>query len=142
MRIYLDNCVFQDLKKEENQYLLSIIKSDKTRNIYCFSEAHLYDLTRDPSIQKYDDMQFMAEIAENHCFYFKEKTRFEYLTPAEYYDSFDWSATTTMSDLFPEHDQLSQTIKLLFQTIPLNFADLIPSDQLPADMPDGFKDLL
>jgi hypothetical protein len=87
-------------------------------------------------------MKFIQEITENHCFYFKEKTRFDYLTPTEYYQSFDWSHTSTFDDLFSGDDPSSQIFRTLFQSIPLNFRDLIPADQLPADMPQTFRELL
>ena len=41
MRIYLDSCVFRELKKPENEALLKAIVEDKANNIYCYSEAHL-----------------------------------------------------------------------------------------------------
>ncbi len=44
MRIYLDNCIIQDLKRQENIDFFNAIIADKENNIYCYSEAHLQDL--------------------------------------------------------------------------------------------------
>ena len=90
MTIYLDNCVYQDLKRDENHALLDIIKVSKLKDIYCFSEAHLFDLTRDTSGEKFKDMDFIEGIAENNCYFYNEKICFEYYTPKAYYDSFEW----------------------------------------------------
>lgn len=142
MRIYLDNCVFQDLKKEKYQDLLLMVKEDKSRNIYCFSEAHLFDLSRDKTDNKFSDMVHMEDIAENHCFFFQDRTRFKYLTPTEYYNSFDWESFSSLNDLFAGGDEFTDMFRLLFQSVPLNFNELISPDQLPADMPEDFKELL
>lgn len=141
MRVYLDSCVFQDLKEERYKELLSLIMADKARNIYCFSEAHLYDLSRDKTNYKFSDMGFMEKICENHCFFFNKKTRFEYRTPAQYYDSFDWSYVTTFDDLFSE-DGFGNLFQLMLKAIPLDFKDFLSFDQLPGDIPEDFKTLL
>lgn len=142
MTIYLDTCVYQDLKKEKYQTLFELLKSDKERNIYCHSEAHLYDLSRDCTDNKFSDMQFMEEISKNHCFYFKEKTRFEYITPFQYYEAFDWSYTGSANDLFSFEDDFAKMLFPLFKAIPLNFKDFVPVNQLPEDMPETYKALL
>lgn len=142
MRIYLDNCVFQYLKKEEYSGLLSTILADKQDNIYCFSEAHVFDLSRDQSQQKFDDMRFIESITENHCFYFDKDILFKYLTPIEYYESYDWTTSTSAKSFLSEPDGFIGMIKLLFQSIPLNLGELIPLDQLPPDMPDAFREML
>ena len=59
MRIYLDTCIVQDLKNENNKELLNSIIQSKGELVYCFSEAHLYDLARDKTDEKFADMQFM-----------------------------------------------------------------------------------
>jgi hypothetical protein len=58
MRIYLDSNVFQDLKKPESKALYDFILTDKNRNYYCFSEAHIQDLTQDETDLKLLDMDF------------------------------------------------------------------------------------
>lgn len=138
MRIYLDNCIFQDLKKEEHGNLLQLIKEDKKRNLYCFSEAHLYDLSRDKSDEKYKDMDFMESIAEANCWYFEnQRTTFKSLTPKSYYDSFDW---TPVVEFFSDDATLS--LCTIFEAIPLNFGTFFSDSILPADMPENLKELL
>lgn len=61
MRIYLDNCVIQDLKRQENIDLLNAIIVDKKYNVYCYSEAPLQGLMRDKSNHKFDDLEFMEK---------------------------------------------------------------------------------
>lgn len=140
MRIYLDSCVFQDLKKEEGQNLMSLILNSKGKNIYCFSEAHLYDLRRDKSSEKYTDMELMETIVENNCFYYDKKINFEHLTPKEYFGRYDW--TEYQSSLLTGEDDFSTSIQTLFKSIPLKFTDFFSIDQLPLDCPDEFKELL
>ena len=66
MRIYLDTCILQDLKNENNKDLLDSIIQSKGELIYCFSEAHLSDLSRDKTDEKFSDMQFMEQIVDDN----------------------------------------------------------------------------
>ena len=68
MRIYLDTCILQDLKNESNKDLLDSIIRNKGELIYCFSEAHLYDLARDKTDEKFADMRFMEQIVDDICY--------------------------------------------------------------------------
>lgn len=63
MRIYLDTNIFQFLAKPENRDFYELVLSDKNCNYYCFSEAHIQDLVRDKTEQKFVDMAFVG----NHC---------------------------------------------------------------------------
>ena len=85
MRIYLDTCVFQDLKNEENKNFLSSIIKSKGECIYCFSEAHIQDLSRDKTNEKFSDMSFMGMIVDNNCFFYEKKFLVSNYTPLNYY---------------------------------------------------------
>jgi hypothetical protein len=67
MKIYLDSCVLQDLKKPEYKELLDMVMINKHHNIYCYSEAHLQDLLRDKSEWKYEDAKFISTIVDDNC---------------------------------------------------------------------------
>jgi hypothetical protein len=141
MRIYLDSCVFQDLKIESNKALLELIKHSKGEFIYCFSEAHLHDLSRDKSDVKYADMASMEKITDDNCFFYKEGIRFEYHTPIEYYNMYEWSEESTseiMNNTLNDNSILSY-LKPLFRSIP--FTDIIPLEELPHNMPQDVIDL-
>ncbi|MEO6838606.1 MAG: hypothetical protein ABI185_09455 [Ginsengibacter sp.] len=138
MTIYLDSCVYQDLKKEKNGILLNLIKADKSRNIYCFSEAHLFDLTRDSTNEKFDDMDFIESIADNNCYYYKKKICFEYITPKEYYNSFEWPNLANLKNEVSVFSGFENILK----SIPLNFNGFITSGQIPIDCPVQFIELL
>jgi len=138
VNIYLDTCVVQDLKQPQNADLLSKILLSKTHVIYCFSEAHLYDLNRDPSEEKYKDMDFLQTISDNNCYFFKDYTRFEYKTPKEYYDDFDWSPVSSFEDLSTDFDWVFS----IFKTIPLNLSHYISTEDLSADTPLSMINLL
>jgi len=138
MTIYLDSCIFQDLKKEENSILLNLIKNDKSQNIYCYSEAHLFDLTRDSSDKKFVDMDFIESIADDNCYHYNKKICFEYLTPKEYYTSFEWPDSKNLKAEVSVFAGFENILKL----IPLNFNDFISPEQLPIDCPIQFTELL
>jgi hypothetical protein len=141
MRIYLDTNILQDLKNENISSLLQKVKQDALRNIYCFSEAHLQDLSRDKGDQKFTDMQAMESIVQDNCYFFKQGTQFEHFTPFEYYNSFDWSYTFDTDDIF-SGDEMGHIMENIFKLTPLDFKIFIQSDQLPSDMPEEFKALL
>lgn len=148
MRIYLDTCVFQDLKNEINKNLLDIIIQSKGELIYCFSEAHIQDLSRDKTDNKFSDMAFMETIVDNNCFYYDKAFLVDNLTPIEYYNHFDWSSVTSATEVLTnvsEDDIFSELFKSmmsLFSAIPLNLKKLIPQNQLPDNMPSHIKNLL
>jgi hypothetical protein len=138
MTIYLDSCVYQDLKKEENSSLLKLIKSDKSQNIYCYSEALLFDLTRDSSNEKFKDMDFIESIVDNNCYYYNNKICFEYITPKDYYNSFEWPDSKNLKGEVSVFAGFENFLKL----IPLKFTDFISSHQIPKDCPIQFIELL
>jgi len=138
MTIYLDSCVYQDLKKDENSSLLNLIRSDKSQNIYCYSEALLFDLTRDSSNEKFNDMAFIESIVDNNCYYYNKKICFKYITPEDYYNSFEWP---DLKDLKGEVSVFAGFENIL-KLIPLKFTDFISSDQIPNDCPVQFIEML
>jgi hypothetical protein len=73
MLIYLDLNIIQDLKKDDGSRLLSLIQTDQLRNVYCFSEAHLHDLSRDQTNEKFQDMELLGQVAADHCFSFDKE---------------------------------------------------------------------
>ena len=84
MRIYLDNCVFQDLKNPNQKELLDATMDDKEHNIYCYSEAHLQDLIRDKSNEKFSDLEFMGTIVDGNCWYYENQILFDHTKPIDY----------------------------------------------------------
>lgn len=139
MLIYLDLNVILDLKKDDGARLLSFIKSDQDRNIYCFSEAHLHDLSRDQTDEKYSDMDLIAQVAGEHCFSFDGEVKFQYETPREYFDRFEWNPTL---QLLSEGSSGINLMTEVFKLIPLSFRQGIGDNPLPDDMPDQFKTIL
>lgn len=138
MLIYLDLNVIEHLKKEDSEGLLGLIQADQSRNVYCFSEAHLYDLCRDQTDEKFDDMELLKEIAENHCFSFDNEVVFQYETPREFYDRFDWTPVMLpITDTFSGFDFILESFKL----IPINFSQTLMG-AAPENMPEHFKKML
>lgn len=148
MRVYLDNCVIQDLKKDSRKSLLDYVIYSKGEFIYCFSEAHIQDLSRDKTDNKFSDMVFMETIVDDNCFYYNKAFLVDNFKPIEYYNRFDWSSITSSTELLTnvsEDDSFGEIFKSmmsLFSDIPLNFKELIPKNQLPEDMPSDMKSLL
>ncbi|MFZ4401555.1 MAG: hypothetical protein ACOYO1_16095 [Bacteroidales bacterium] len=146
MRIYLDNCVFQDLKNELNKNLLDSIIKSKGELIYCFSEAHIQDLSRDKKDYKFSDMSFMEAIVDDNCFFYEKQFLVEHYTPLYYYNRFDWtnvsSANKSIKSFVESNYVFGGLLKSLFSAIPLNLKDLIPQNQMPADMPQDMIDML
>jgi hypothetical protein len=147
MRVYLDTCVIQDLKNENKKELLESIIQSKGELIYCFSEAHLHDLARDKTDEKFADMTFMEQIVDNNCFHYDKGFFVDNFTPIEYYRRFDWSGAASATELITgltEGDNVfGGLIKSLLSAIPINFKDSIPQgQQLPEDMPQELADML
>ncbi|PKK38236.1 hypothetical protein BWI96_00100 [Siphonobacter sp. SORGH_AS_0500] len=146
MRIYLDTCVIQDLKDNSNKEMLELIIKSKGEIIYCFSEAHLHDLSRDKTDEKFTDMQFMEQIVDSNCYHYDKGIMFNNLKPIEYYNSFDWENIASANDLFTdfsEDDELfGGVLKYMFSNIPLDFKNVIYQDQIPEDMPKDLVDML
>jgi hypothetical protein len=147
MRVYLDTCVIQDLKKENNKDLLEAIIQSKGELIYCFSEAHLYDLARDKTDEKFGDMLFMEQIVGNNCFHYDKGFIGDYFTPTEYYNRFKWpgiaSANEFITGLTEGDDVFGRLTKSFLSAIPMNFKDSISqSQQLPEDMPQDLAEVL
>jgi hypothetical protein len=138
MRFYLDTNVFQYLKLSENSTLYSLFIDDTKENIYCFSEAHIYDLVRDQTDEKLKDMSFMETIVSDNCWSYNKQIIFKYQTPFEYYDSFDW---TPIEGILNGEDTLSTFMRMMLSAIPLNLAELIKESDLPPNFPENFKTL-
>lgn len=132
MRIYLDSNVIQLLKRDDSSNFYNAVLGDSLKNIYLYSEAHLFDLTRDQTEQKFADMNFLETITSNNCIYFEEYTRFELYKPKEYYNSHDW---TPMTSIFDGDDEFSANMRKTLQATPFNLAEVLKEQQLPEDMP-------
>lgn len=137
MRIYLDSCVYQDFKRTGGEDLLSLILDSKPDDIYCYSEAHLYDLVRDKSDQKLDDMLLIERVAEKNCYYYDKKIQFAYFSPTEYYSRFNWTFTVDVFD-----SDLGNPLGSVLRMIPINLKQYIKPDQIPPDCPSDFISLL
>lgn len=137
--VYLDQNVYQYLKKEENKHLAEKVKAAKEYILFCFSEAHLYDLSRDKTDEKFDDMDFIASIAENNCIVFTDRTEIINRTAREYYDSYDWSDVFNIEEL---DDPIWDLVKDALKTIPLDFQALLNGADLPDEVPESIKSIL
>lgn len=145
MRVYLDSCVFQDLKNDSRKSLLDLIINSKGEFIYCFSDAHIQDLSRDDTDNKFSDLEFMETIVDDNCFYYDKAFLVDNFKPIEYYKRFDWSSFTSVSQLltdFSETDICGVYFKVMmsaFSAIPLNFKELFSQNQLPDEFPSEMK---
>ncbi|PTQ92009.1 hypothetical protein C8P68_1155 [Mucilaginibacter yixingensis] len=137
MRIYIDQSTIQALKREGGDELLQRILEDNQKNIYCFSEAHIHDLVRDRTDEKFKDMDLLEQIAGNHCFHWDERPKFDPWTPRQHHARFDWDFQLDILEKSPEMSLLTDYL----QTIPLNFRDLADESRLPADMPPDYREL-
>ncbi len=141
MRIYLDNCIYQDLKREENKILYDTIIESKQHHIYLFSEAHLYDLSRDATDEKFSDMEFIESISENNCL-LNDEVGAKLLTPKEYYDMYDWENLVSSEDILSSKDPYIGLIMSMFKEIPLPFDSVFKSAVFPSKYPKEFIDTM
>lgn len=68
-RVYLDSNIFRFLKRRENQLyskLYQDLKDCSDRLIYYYSHAHILDLERDKTNQKFEDLRFMEEFVKSN----------------------------------------------------------------------------
>jgi len=143
MRIYLDNCVIQDLKKSELSELYDLIKLDKKNNIYCYSEAHLQDLMRDRSEEKFSDLKFMESVVDSNCWHYNKRILFDHIKPEEYYNPFpEYSENLFDIDELFSSNLILKTMLNAFKNIPLDFNLFIKPNSLPIDFPEKFRMLL
>lgn len=134
----MDSCVFQALKREENNELYQLILQDKQLNYYCFSEAHIQDLIRDGSDEKFNDMDFMATIVDGNAWHFDKMLDIQFRTPREYYEDYEWNSDLTLET----DDDLFTVQKSMYQAIPLNWNTLTNPSQWPSDIPDDIKSVI
>jgi len=143
VRIYLDSCVIQDLKKKEYSHVYDLIKEDKSQNVYCYSEAHMQDLRMDKSDAKYDDLKFLESIVDSNCWHYAEKIAYDIIKPKEYFNQFPTLSEEliNLDNLFSD-DPSTELFKILLQGIPITLNILCPRDTLPTDFPDNLMSLL
>ena len=139
MKIYLDNCVYQDLKREENTEIYKAIIESKNHSIYLFSEAHLYDLSQDKTDEKYADMNLIESICDNNCL-LNDNNGARLLTPKEYYDMYDWEEIVKAEDIFDKEDPLVNLIMNEFEKVLLPFNTIFKPDVLSSHFPKEFVD--
>lgn len=143
MRIYLDNCVIQDLKRQENIDLLNAIVEDKKYNVYCYSEAHLQDLMRDKSNHKFDDLKFMEKVVEGNCWHYNKKILFDHIKPKDFYNPFpEYSENLFDTKEIFSGDLIINSMERIFKSIPLDFNQFIQPELLSSDFPIEFQKLL
>jgi hypothetical protein len=146
MIIYLDTCVLQDLKNDDNKGFLDSLIESKGELVYCFSESHIQDLSRDKTDEKFSDMSFMEMIVDDNCFFYEKRFLVENYTPRGYYNRFDWSsdssASDTIKDFVESDDGFGGLLKSIFSSVQLNFKEYISQNQIPSDMPKGMTDML
>ena len=142
MRIYLDNCVFQDLKNPNQKEMLDAIMDDKEHNIYCYSEAHLQDLIRDKSNEKFSDLEFMGTIVDGNCWYYENQILFDHTKPIDYYKPFPKYSDKLIDFDELMNDDLLSLIKPLFKTVPINLKGLIKKEDYPKEVFEQFSSLI
>ncbi len=143
MRIYIDNCVIQDLKKPDFSNLLDLIRFDQKNNIYCYSEAHLQDFMRDKSQEKFNDLKFMESIVKSNCWYFNKKIFFDHILPSDFYKPFPEFREKIFEkdEIFSKDSFIGELFESL-KHIPFDLSSMIDIESLPIDFPKQFKILL
>lgn len=142
MLIYLDANVLQNLKSEVNIEFLKAITENRASNIYCYSEAHLHDLNRDTTPEKFTDMEFYKSVVKKNCFYFQnDAIQFEFYTPREYYDLFDWSDTINYDF---EGNEYLLALKPFLQSLDLGLSETLASlpEESKKNLPRSFAEVL
>jgi len=137
MRVYLDTNIYSSLKTDECKLLRSLIVDSKANHIYLFSEAHIYDLVRDESDEKLRDMSLIEEICGRNCYYFDKQIQYNFFSPREYYERFDWTPTVLNGQT-----DLLEPIALILKLVPMRISDYLKPEQIPTDCPVDFIDLL
>jgi hypothetical protein len=141
MRIYLDSNIFQFLKSDASSELKQLIDEDKKHNIYCYSEAHIFDLLRDKTDNKLSDLEFIGKIVDDNCWHYDKKILFDYIKPIDYFNSIDSNTEFSLDGVF-SNEPLLMPFKQVFKSIPLKFSDFISSSPLPVDFPENLKKVL
>lgn len=145
MRVYLDNCVYQDLKKEKYKELYNTIIENKGHNIYLYSKAHLYDLSRDKSDYKFEDLKFIETVTGNNSLSYNHNDKkfiYKHLSPTDFYNMYDWSGTSTEDIINVLENNPFTNLKTIFQNMTL---DLNPGNETlkkMEDAPNSMKELL
>lgn len=83
--VYLDWGVISSLKKEENDYLKSLLLSNKDRLSFVYSSCHLEDLMRSKGAPQFDsDIKMLSNLVDDQFLNYKEgKILLERVTPEE-----------------------------------------------------------
>lgn len=137
MRIYLDTNVYSLLKTKEFESLHATIINDKKNNIYFFSEAHLHDLSRDKTDEKFEDMKLIEKVCDFNCYYFHKKIEYRLVTPRQYYDACDWATVGSQ-----EQTDFMGPIAGFLKLMPIPISDFLKRDQIPDDCPKDFIEFL
>lgn len=110
--IYLDKQVFSHLfnaKEEKYSLLRDKILSHKDEFIFCYSNAHLFDLQDDKTDIKYTEMEFMQSIVDgNHLIYEESKQKVMEQSPRSAFETiskigdFSWLENFDFSQITEE----------------------------------------
>jgi len=68
-RVYLDKNVFSEIQHPQNvrmECFRDSLLKHKNNFLYCYSTAHLLDLVRDKTDDKYDDLKFMERLVNDN----------------------------------------------------------------------------
>lgn len=110
-RIYLDSNIYRYLKKDADNRLFKLqefIKNEDNLHVF-FSTAHLFDLGRDKTNLKFDDLMFMEQFTGKNYIHLPNNKEFvvtSLATPSEAFESI-------VPDPFlsPEYDEVLNILK-------------------------------
>lgn len=157
--IYLDKQIFSYLFKSSNEKYAALrekILSHKGEFIFCYSNAHLFDLQDDLTDTKYSEMDFMQSVVNgNHLIYNDCKINLAYNHPKDVYENlhdvgdFSWLDDIDFSTLTKEQIQVINNVADLSAK---EFAGQLEVDWLKNRIPvsdddltidkEGFKSLM
>lgn len=110
-RFYFDSNIYRYLKKDEDNSLSKLeefIKTKDNSHVF-FSSAHLFDLGRDKTNLKYDDLRFMEQFTERNYMHLSNDEEFATTTLATPSEAFE----TMITDPFEsaEYNEIVEVLK-------------------------------
>lgn len=141
-RIYIDSNIFRFLKKQDiplYQELYKKIIDYSDRLIYYYSYAHLADLSRDKSEEKYDDLIFMHNIVNSNYLATKWKetqATIQIASPLEAFKSlnFDESFSDVIKPIFNLKEEFPSNKEFPELTKLTNALDTLMEIKLPFNL--------
>lgn len=169
IRIYLDTNVMNELRTNQSEAIKSFkefLLSNKHNFLFCYSTAHLNDLARDNSQEKFEDLDFIESLVDTHylrldqetskytfCYAVKPQDSFRYDTASTIPTSIENSIDFLINDVGLENPFLKNllntqilNVKQLIEKLPQEaqgmFNTMFPNEKnSPLDLMRGMKNL-